>query len=68
MAQMFFLAFIFLQMFLSLIVADNINNAFGAIFAILILIELDPLVTYMFTLVMKNFHPWIYSAPHYMAF
>ena len=68
MIQMFYMAFIFLQMFLSLIVADNINNAFGAIFAVLMLSELDPLITTTFSLVMKNFHPWLYTAPHYMAF
>jgi hypothetical protein len=55
-------------MFLTLIVADNINNAFGSIFAVLMLSELDPLTTYIFSLIMKNFHPWVYTAPHYMAF
>lgn len=68
MLQMFYLAFIFLQMFLNLIVADSFSSAFDAIFAVLILVELDPMITFIFQLIIKNFHPWVSTAPHYMAF
>ena len=46
-------------MFFNLIVADNFGAAFDAIFAVLILVELDPMLTNMFQLIMKNFHPWV---------
>ena len=61
------LIFLALQVFVNMIVAVNSLDAFNISFAIIIIAELDYIVTFAFTVVIKSFYPWVYTAPHYMA-